>query len=251
MIHYIYCYTNLINNKKYVGQTNNLERRKKQHIQDSIHCHKGREVSYNLPFHAAIRKYGIENFNFEILQTIDTEDSSVVNNLEMQHIQQQQSLAPNGYNLTAGGAAAQGLNKTRLSDEEVKGIIAALKNKEYISDIAEKYQLSRSYISDINNGRCLRQINETYPLQQNRITTDEYYQIIDLIKNTNFSLNKIAHYMNRHRDTIEKINKGQQKIVRTLYSGDFPIRKNARQGYTLKPVETISGETESKITIGT
>ena len=39
-----------------------------------------------------------------------------------------------------------------------------LKNKEYISDIAEKYQLSRSYISDINNGRCLRQINETYPL---------------------------------------------------------------------------------------
>lgn len=73
-------------------------------------------------------------------------------------------MAPNGYNLTSGGAAAQGLNKTRLSDEEVKGIIAALKNKEYISDIAEKYQLSRSYISDINNGRCLRQINETYPL---------------------------------------------------------------------------------------
>lgn len=73
-------------------------------------------------------------------------------------------MAPNGYNLTAGGAAAQGLNKTHLSDEEVKGIIAALKNKEYISDIAEKYQLSRSYISDINNGRCLRQINETYPL---------------------------------------------------------------------------------------
>lgn len=67
MIHYIYCYTNLINNKKYVGQTNNLERRKKQHIQDSIHCFKGREVSYNLPFHAAIRKYGIENFDFEIL----------------------------------------------------------------------------------------------------------------------------------------------------------------------------------------
>ena len=57
--------------------------------------------------------------------------------------------------------------------------------------------------------------------------------------------------MNRNRDTIEKINKGQQKIVRALYDGDFPIRENARQGYTLKPVETISGETGSKITIGT
>ena len=44
-----------------------------------------------------------------------------------------------------------------------------------------------------------------------------------------------------NRDTIEKINKGYQKIVRTLYDGDFPIRKNTRNGYTLKPVETIPG----------
>lgn len=251
MIHYIYCYTNKVNSKKYVGQTNNLERRKKQHIQDSIHCHKGHEVSYNLPFHAAIRKYSIENFNFEILQVIDTEDWSIVNTLETKHIQQQQSLTPHGYNLTAGGEARQGLNKTRLSDDEVNGIITALKNKEYIPDIAEKYKLSRAYISDINNGRCLKRANETYPLQQNCIDTEEYYQIIDLIKNTNYSLREIARYMNRNRDTIEKINKGYQKIVRVLYDGDFPIRENARQGYTLKPVETISGETESRVIIDT
>ena len=58
-------------------------------------------------------------------------------------------------------------------------------------------------------------------------------------------------YKDEKFETIEKINKGHQKIVRALYDGDFPIRENARQGYTLKPVETISGETESKITIGT
>jgi hypothetical protein len=87
-------------------------------------------------------------------------------------------------------------------------------------------------------------------LQQNRITTDEYEQIIDLIANTNYSLRKIAQYMNRHRDTIEKINKGHQAIVRTLWDGDFPIRE-ARSGYTLAPVETISGETESRDTIDT
>lgn len=33
---YIYLYRNLINNKKYVGQTNNIERRKKQHRDDSF-----------------------------------------------------------------------------------------------------------------------------------------------------------------------------------------------------------------------
>lgn len=124
-----------------------------------------------------------------------------------------------------------------------------LKNGECILNIAEKYQLSRSYISDINNGRCLKRLNEKYPLQQNRITIDEYYQIIDLIKNTNFSLTKIANYMNRNLDTIRKINNGYQKIIRQIYKEDFPIRKNAKRNYTLKPVETISSEMESKITI--
>ena len=246
MIHYIYCYTNKINGKKYVGQTNNIERRKKQHIQDSIHLHKGHEISHNLPFHAAIRKYGIDDFTFEILQIIDTEDWDTVNKLEMSYIQQQNSLAPNGYNLTAGGCASQGLNKSKISPEIIQNIITDLKNKEYIPNIAEKYQISRSYVSDINNGRCLKQPGEKYPLQQNRMTNDEYLQIIDLIKNTNYSFREIGRYMNRCRDTIWKINNGEQKIVRALYDGDFPIRKNARKNYTLKPVEAISGETESR-----
>ena len=123
MIHYIYCYTNKINQHKYVGQTNNLERRRKQHIQDSLHCHKGHENSYKSPFHAAIRKYGINNFDFEILKTIDTEDWSIVNQLETEYIQKNKSLSPNGYNLTAQGEARKGLNKTFLTDKEVNEII--------------------------------------------------------------------------------------------------------------------------------
>lgn len=251
MIHYIYCYINKTNGKKYIGQTNNLERRKKQHIQDSIHCFQGHETSYELPFHRAIRKYGIDNFEYNILEVIDTEDWDEVNKLESKYIKEENTIVPNGYNLQCDGMANQGKNKSYLSDDQIQGIIEALKNNEYIPNIAEKYQLSRSYISDINNGRCLRQENEKYPLQQNRITNDEYLQIIDLLKNTKYSIREIARYTNRNRDTIEKINKGYQKIVQALYDGDFPIRENARQGYILKPVETISGQTESTITIDT
>lgn len=251
MIHYIYCYVNKTNGKKYIGQTNNLERRKKQHIQDSIHCFQGHEISYELPFHRAIRKYGIDNFEYNILEIIDTDNWDEVNKLESYYIKKENTIVPNGYNLQCDGMANQGKNKSYLSDDQIQGIIEALKNNEYIPNIAEKYQLSRSYISDINNGRCLRQENEKYPLQQNRITNDEYLQIIDLLKNTKYSIREIARYTNRNRDTIEKINKGYQKIVQALYDGNFPIRGNARQGYILKPVETISGQTESTITIDT
>ena len=251
MIHYIYQYTNKINGKKYIGQTNNLERRKKQHIQDSIHCHQGHEISYNLPFHAAIRKYGIDNFDCEVLKIIDTEDWNEVNSLESMLIALNNTMAPNGYNLQAQCYANPGLNHSKLSDKTIQMIVKDLEDGKYIPDLAEKYQISRSYLSDINNGRCLRQQDKKYPLQQNRMTTDEYLQIIDLLQNTNYSIRNIAKYMDRNRDTIEKINKGYQKIVQALYDGDFPIRKEARKGYTLKPVETISGETESKIIIDT
>lgn len=241
MIHYIYCYTNLINNKQYVGQTNNLKRRKKQHMQNSIHQHKGHEAAYNQPIHCAIRKYGIDNFKIEILEIIDTENWSEVNQLESQYIKKLNSLAPNGYNLKAEGETNKGHNKSKIPQEIINNIIQDLKNGDSQGEIADKYQLSRSYISDINNGRYLKQNNEIYPLQNNKQKIEDYLEIIDLLENTNYSMREIARYTNKNRDTIEKINKGYQQIVQTLYEGEFPIRKNARKGYTLKPVETIPG----------
>lgn len=241
MIHYIYCYTNLINNKQYIGQTNNLKRRKQQHIQDSIHMHKGREVAYNQPIHCAIRKYGIDNFKIEVLEIIDTENWSEVNQLESHYIKKLNSLAPNGYNLKAEGEANKGYNKSKIPQEIINNIIQDLKNGNSQGEIADKYQLSRSYISDINNGRCLKQNSESYPLQNNKQKIEDYLEIIDLLENTNYSMREIARYTNKNRDTIEKINKGYQQITQTLYEGEFPIRKNARKGYTLKPVETIPG----------
>ena len=251
MIHYIYCYTNLINGKQYIGQTNNLENRKKQHIQDTIHQHKGHENAYNQPIHCAMRKYGIDNFKLEILAVINTSDWSEVNTLEQKFITERNTMAPNGYNLQGTGYANPGKNKSKIPQETIKNIISDLKNNISILEIADKYQISRSYVSDINNGRCLRQQNEIYPLQQNRMTKEDYFEIFDLLINTNWSMREIGRYVNRHHDTIEKINKGYQNIVQNLYDGTFPIRENARRGYILKPVETISGETESKITIDT
>ena len=52
------------NNKIYISQTNNFERRKREHIRDSFIKER---VEYHLPIGNAIRKY-YPNINFEIIK---------------------------------------------------------------------------------------------------------------------------------------------------------------------------------------
>ena len=62
----IYCYENIINKKKYIGQSQNIERRQKEHetlLKNGFW--KGRENSH---FKKAVEKYGRENFIFYILE---------------------------------------------------------------------------------------------------------------------------------------------------------------------------------------
>lgn len=62
----IYKFENLINGKKYIGQSRYIEQRYKDHINRAKNNGKHRE--YNSQLHKAIRKYGIENFTFSIIE---------------------------------------------------------------------------------------------------------------------------------------------------------------------------------------
>ena len=57
----IYKATNLINGKSYIGQTNNFNRRKREHKRYGLHPDKNKtnKTSY---FYSAIFKYGFESF---------------------------------------------------------------------------------------------------------------------------------------------------------------------------------------------
>lgn len=93
----IYKYTNIINNKTYIGQTRqSLEERHKKHLQQSknnpIDC-----------FHRAIKKYGIENFTKEIVE--DDIPNDKLNEREIYWISYFDSyyISGRGYNMTKGG----------------------------------------------------------------------------------------------------------------------------------------------------
>ena len=128
----IYRCTNLINNKVYVGQTiQKFDRRRKSHI---VRANAGQLSK----FYCAIRKYGKDNFSWEILENTDIDDINVLNKLEERYIKSYDSFN-NGYNMTTGG-----LNK-RYSEESKrkmskssKGRTTWMKGKTHTKEAKEK-----------------------------------------------------------------------------------------------------------------
>ena len=92
----IYKVTNSINGKVYVGKTYNFEKRKREHIYD---------IEDNLPFHRALKKYGIDNFVWEIIDTAESDEEIIEK--EIYWIKQLNTCIYEkdswGYNVTLGG----------------------------------------------------------------------------------------------------------------------------------------------------
>lgn len=91
----IYKITNTLNNKCYIGCSTDIENRWKSHRQRAFV--EGKE--FDKPLYRAFRKYGIENFKFEVLSECKKEE---LGELEKVFIQYYNSYK-NGYNATVGG----------------------------------------------------------------------------------------------------------------------------------------------------
>lgn len=93
---FIYCITNLINGKQYVGKTTTtIEQRFKEH------CRGSKKQYKNRPLYDAFNKYGIENFKIECLEEI--EDESILSDREIYWINELGTYGKGGYNATKGG----------------------------------------------------------------------------------------------------------------------------------------------------
>ena len=79
----IYCFTNLINNKQYIGQSISPKNERYNNHKSSYKNEKNKE--YNSPLHRAFRKYGFDNFKYEILVK-DIKDIELLNQLEINYI---------------------------------------------------------------------------------------------------------------------------------------------------------------------
>lgn len=152
----IYKITNLINNKSYIGKTNNFNRREKDHFRLAFtENHK----EYNKALYQAIRKYGKENFIFEIVEQL--EDYSIAGKREQYWISFYNSYKT-GYNESEGGDGGsskghcQGTKNGRalLNEEDVIFIRTQFQKGSSRQDCYKKFKdkISLSGFSRVWNG---------------------------------------------------------------------------------------------------
>jgi len=113
----IYKATNVVNNKCYIGQTINFSRRKIEHLSES---RRTIPAQHNSKFYNAIRKYGWDNFNWEIIYKDIPENRLDI--AEMCAIYTFDS-CDRGYNSTTGGeggSARSEETKIKMSQSAIR-----------------------------------------------------------------------------------------------------------------------------------
>lgn len=137
----IYCIENIINNKKYIGQSKNINERYKKHIYElnnNRHFNDYLQKAWNKYGEESFKMYVIEYCKIDILDEKESYYISYYNTLDQQY----------GYNLTSGGQ----LNKGFYTEETCKKISESLK-KTYenteLKDIRSKSALRQWANPDI------------------------------------------------------------------------------------------------------
>ena len=129
----IYCIENIINHKKYIGQSADIYSRWKSHQKQA----RSGDKSY---IHNAMRKYGASSFEYSIVEECLKED---LNERETYWIQFYDTRM-NGYNLTMGG-------------EGIKGKVYSECEKEEKRTYAEKHNLSKPVLQIDKSGNIVKE----------------------------------------------------------------------------------------------
>lgn len=244
----IYKIVNLINNKVYIGQSINIEDRFRHHKNTAFN--KNAEA-YKYPLYQAIRKYGIENFKFEIIEECSVSDLDKKENFYME---QYNSLSY-GYNQVYAQQAG-----TKKTPKEIVEIQQLLLNSNISTiDIGKQYNLSDRSIRSINTGTTWRDDSLVYPLRKKN-THNQKYLCIDCgceVHKGSLRCVKCSHLLQRKierpsREELKKLIREQPftQIGKKFNVTDNTIRKwciSEHLPKTKKEINSYSEEEWNKI----
>lgn len=202
-MYWVYSIRNLVNDKRYIGITNNIKGR--------IYYHKyelRNNKHKNLKLQRAYNKYGSDNFEFSILEEIDTHDRDKVANMEIYYIKLYNS-CDNGYNQTYGGDnyghriitddIREKLSKAMLGNSFGLGRIRSEEQREHYSDTWHKSR-SEKYLQE-HKERASKLLKKLWSLDEFKL------KMVERNKGNNFNL---GHSMSNE----------QKKFLSELQSGE-------------------------------
>ena len=181
----IYMYTNKINGKGYAGQTNDFNRRYKEHIAAMTNENND---EYDYPIHRALRKYGLDNFDVEILkENLNTQ--CLLNFYECYYIKKFDLLCKNGkgYNISDGGS---------------NGNPYAGKTEEEMKEIRQKISENHADFSGENNPMYgVHRYGENHPMYGKHHSEEVRQKMSKAKKGKNFS--------EEHKQKLSEAKKGE------------------------------------------
>lgn len=127
-MHFVYIVENSIDDKVYVGQTRDFEKRKYGHVYSA-------EKGDERPLYRAMREFGIDLFSFRILEECQTEEEASVR--EQYWVDQFDSFN-RGFNLTAGGGYHVGNKGRKFSEDHKRKISESHKGKSFSEETRKK-----------------------------------------------------------------------------------------------------------------
>lgn len=221
---YVYVITNLTDNKQYIGE----------HSTDNI------EDGYfgsGLYLEHAIKKYGKNNFKYEILEHFNSKQQAFDN--QEKYIKKFNTLAPNGYNISPKGG--YGKPKSFLNEETKRKI--SEKNKLLVGIKNSRYkELTYDEINTIID----LYLEEKTITQIQKILKLNYYKIKNVLISNNISLRKrISHKKGKTYEEIYGVN---SKNIRQRLSLSRTGEKNHNYGkkFSIEHRQKISNSHSEK-----
>jgi len=119
----IYCIENKVNGKKYIGQSKKIKNRINRHKKNS------QDIENNHPLYRAIRKYGIDSFDFYVIEFCDNDN---LDDKEQSYIRNMKSLiSEKGYNLCLRAKNRTGLKNSDSHNKKISKANSGKKHYNY------------------------------------------------------------------------------------------------------------------------
>lgn len=248
--YYIYRAINKVNRKSYIGKTVDFHTRVWQHKR----CYEKEDCK----FHDAIKKYGADNFEWEILDT--TEDECKANSLEWYYIEKYDSHR-NGYNMNNGGVGGHNARPVvclTLDGKFVKRYDSAMSaesidnfcNSDVLLSCKFPQRTCKNHIFMFENDYIKYGAREYLKPESSNMKSIIQCDIDGNFVNKFKSVNEAAKITGACRTTISRVLTGHYKTAKGyifVYEENFPIKdltvyKKKKKGRMIAQIDNETGQ---------